>query len=331
MDKQLISNSEQLLRTLIEQLKTDVLFECFAGLLVESGTVEANNIHVLPKENYRRSYKNDIVLAKNKEAYEKEGYFEETESDYLTLYTSRSATLDYLPEDFYNTPDNTGELWNKETGERRSEAERKAYKEKIKAQLDAAHRFFKPVEVEYNKVRIARELQEVRQLENFDSILEAFWGRFKIINDKWKRFVRTLHLVPFILGDKTKTKALIEYVLDTEIELEFSVEQTCELSPAQRKALLGEEAIMGFNMLLGSTFYHYLEICTLRIKGINTATFFEYFKEGTSDQKLINEILNHYFPLNIEVRLDFEIEQPDEEEDTVREVPIIGYSSVLGA
>ena len=73
----LISNSELFLRTLIEKMGTDILFECFAGILARSGSIDAENIHVIHKENHKRNYGNDIVPASYKTTFEPERYFEE--------------------------------------------------------------------------------------------------------------------------------------------------------------------------------------------------------------------------------------------------------------
>ena len=163
---------EQLLRMVIERMHVDVLFECFAGLLVRASSFDANDIHVIPKEHYRRNYKNDIIYAPREDSFEDEHYFEKTDQGILKMYTSRSAVLDYLPEDFYTEPDNTDEFLT-ETGEKKTKDEIESYREKTKQQLESAHRFFRPLEIEYNKVRIQRELHELDQIENFDKIFSV--------------------------------------------------------------------------------------------------------------------------------------------------------------
>lgn len=319
-------SSEHFLRMIIERLNVDILFECFAGLLIRSGRLDPDQVHVIPKENENRNFKNDIIPIAPEDRFEKEKYFEENERGLYIMYTSRSAILDYLPEDFYSEPDTTDEFYN-EKGEKRIREDIEKYRDKAKAELESAKRFFRPLEVEYNKVRIERELNELEQLENFDSALIEFWKIFKIKNNKWRRFVRTLHLVPFIIGDKVKTKALIEFVLDAEIELDFDIEAFCEMTPEQQSVMTGTTKTLGFNVSIGNRVYDYQEVCTLRIKDISTEEFKEYFKENTDDHKLLNEIMKFYFPLNLEVKLDFSIKQKENEP---AEVPIVGYSSKLG-
>ncbi len=325
------SSNELFLRTLIEKLNTDVLFECFAGLVVRSSSLDVNDIHVIPKENHRRNYKNDIIQAPREDDFDPKHYFDKNDRGLLIMYTSRSSMLDYLPEDFYTEPDNTDEFLT-ETGEKKSKDEIENYREKVKEQLKSAHRFFKPLEVEYNKVRVKRELYELDQIENFDKTLETFWGSFKVTNGRWKRFFRTLHLVSFIIGDEKKTKALIEFVLETEVTLSFDIEEYCEMDDAQRKSLMGDERIMGFNVAVGNAVYDYLEVCTLRVEDLSTEEFFEYFDMESENRKLLDEIVKYYFPLNLEVRLDFSI-NPHKgiaDENNSVAVPVLGYSSKLG-
>ncbi len=325
----LVSNSELFLRNLIEKMDVDIVFECFAGILARSGSVDAENIHVIHKENHKRNYENDIVPASHKGPFEPERYFEENERELLIMYTSRSSILNYLPEDFYSEPDNTGEFID-ESGKKRTKADIEKYRAEALEQLKSAQRFFRPLEVEYNKIRIKRELDELDKIENFDNILQAFWGVFKVSNDKWRRFVRTLHLVSYIIGDKVKTKALIEFVLETNIDLSFTVEEYCEISKEQRKSLIGESWLLGYNVIVGNSVYDYLDICTFTVKDLSVSEFYEYFNENSEDRKLLNEMIKYYFPLNVEVRLDFSIKPEKRNNKGELVTPVLGYTSKLG-
>jgi len=153
MKNEPVLTSEQVLRTIIEQLETDVLFESFVGLLIHSKLVDSEKVHVIPKENYRRNYKNDIVPAQYKNSLVAEQYFKKDRDGILRIYTSRNGILDYLPEDFYTQADNTNE-YRDEYGNKRTEEEIENYQKEIKEELESAQRFFRPLEVEYNKVRI---------------------------------------------------------------------------------------------------------------------------------------------------------------------------------
>lgn len=319
---------EGLVRTILEKLETDILFECFAALLIKKNSVTEEKIQVVPKDNFRRNYKNDIIPAHEKNDFEQELFFEKTDGGTFIMYTSRSSILDYLPEDLYVEPDNTAEIWN-DNETKKTPNEIKEYKEQVKAQLKSAKHFFRPLEVEYNKIRIRRELSEVKQLENFDKTLEIFWKQFPIVDKRWRRFVRTLHLVETIVGDETKTKALIEFVLDKTISLSFSIEESLKISDDEQKSLTGDTMILGHNIVLGNTIYDYLEICTLTLEGLTTSEFFEYFDESSNSRKLINEIINYYFPLNIAVRLDFSITSDEEYSEEQVPVQVLGYSSTL--
>lgn len=342
------THREQFLRVLIEELNTDILFECFAGLLCRSKSIESNQIHVIPSENHRRSYSNDISLAPSTEFDEldhrglpKESkYLEEIENGVLTIYTSRTAILDYLPEAFYTQVGNADEI-SSDDDKLSPEQKTQNQRDKLKAELKSANRFFKPLEIEYNKVRIQKELEELNNLENLDKMFDTFWGVFNISNDRWKRFVRTIHLIPYIIGDKNKTKALITYVLGTPVSLTFDIEESCTMNKQLRSSLTGTDLVLGYNISLGNTVYDYLETCTLKIEELSDEQFYEYFDENSKDRKLLNEILKYYFPLNLELKLDYSIKQNEEiiasseqfetDEHKLFPIPVVGFSSILSA
>jgi len=326
-NKQLLG-SEEYLKVLIEELEVDILFECFAGLTARTKEIDANNFHVIPKENDQRNYKNDIVPATLASDFEPQNFFDENPLDVLTMYTSRSAILDYLPEDFYAKPDNTDEFY-KENGLKRTTEELEKYRAKAKAEIKSAVRFFSPIEIEYNKIRIKRELEELAIVENLDLSLNSFWKEFPMVDEKWNRFIRTLHLTSSIIGDKEKTIALIEYVLGTSVSLSFDVEEYVVVSAEELKTLTGNTSILGFNVNVGNIIYDYLEIVTLRVKDLSREAFSTYFDKTSDDRKLLEEIINYYFPLNVEVKLDFSIKSTPASQDEKTELGVLGYSSKL--
>lgn len=314
---------------MIERLGIDILFESFAALLIRSKKIDPNNIHVIPTESHTRNYANDIIPEPRTFDDDPQRYFSENDHDLVLMYTSRSSILEYLPEDFYTEPDNSNE-YKDEHGNRRSQREIEKYRARAKEQLESAQRFFRPLEVEFNKVRIARELVELSYMESFDDILEKFWDQFSVRNDKWRRFLRTLHLSPYVVGDLKKTKHLIEYVLDLPVRLSMSVEQSVVSTSEEMNALTGKEKVLGFNIVFGNEVYDYLEVCTLQIQDLSTTQFFDYFLEEGNGRLLVEAMIKHYFPLNVEVRLDFTI-CSDENEQNGEEEPlsILGYSSRL--
>lgn len=328
MTKQALEKKEAFLRDMLENQQIDILFECLVGLIVRAEGLDADDFHVIPMDNHRRSFKNDVIPVPREDEFDPIRHFTIIAEKYITLFTSRSAIIDYLPEDLYTDADNTNEFWD-EDGERKTHEETEKYKALKRKQLESANKFFRPLEVAYNRVRIWKELQAVGQLENFDNLLELFWG-IETNGDKyWKRFVRTLHLVQHIVGKPEKTKVLIEYVLGVKVSLSFHIEESCGLSPKAHTALMGEELVLGVNMNLGNVVYDYLNVCTLCLEDISTEAFFEYFDEQNSKRKLLDEMVKYYFPLDVEVRFDFKIKKAEKNESEERPPMVLGYSSVL--
>lgn len=323
--------AERYLRFIMETQGIDILFECFVGLLVHSGQADADHFQVIPRENNRRNYKNDIVSSPREHVrFDPERYLTEDGRGGYFIYTSRSSILDYLPEDLYIEPDNTQELSNAQ-GRPRSPSEREAYRAQRREQLESASRFFKPLEVACNRVRIERELSELSGLEDHDPSLQAFWSYYPAEQPRWKRFIRTLHLCPYFIGDLDKTRAMIRYVLDKEVSLEFSTEASCSMSPAQREELYGRDTVLGYNVMVGSDVYDYLEICTLTIEGVTRSEFYQFIDEESDSRRLLEEIIKHYFPLHVDVRLDYALSKASSTEEGEENSMVLGYSSVLEA
>lgn len=323
MEHNITKTSETYLKAIQQDQQTDILFECFAALLIAAEDLGPNDIHVIPIENAKRAFKNDIIPAKMEDAYDASNYFYQNEEGIFRIFTSRAAILDYLPEDLYAPVDNTDELYD-ELGNRRTKEEIEKYRIKTNEQLKSAVRFFSPLEVEINKFRIHRELNELKNLESFDRLLSTLWSDYAIKNSRWKRFVRTLHLIKHIIGDPPKTKALIEYVLGSSVDLVFTIDECFT------HVETGQDILLGENMSLGNTIYDYLEICTLLIENLSTKSFFAYFDHRSADGLLLKTIIDHYFPLNVEVRLDFSIKVLAAKPGVSQEVPVLGFSSTLG-
>ena len=325
----IIDQSESMgeaLRQIQQELDVDILFEPFCAMLSEK--MPPDKIHVIPYDHYSRNYRNDIISVPFELIHEDDRFLVVANEDWMQMFTSRSSLLDYLPEVFYVEPDNTKEFFD-ENRRKRSAQETEQYRKQVKTKIQSAKRFFRPLEVVFNQVRIRKEVAEIASLENFDTLLETLWGAYEIKNLKWRRFVRTLHLVRHVVGDLEKTEALIEYVLDTPVSLSMSIEESFEIEESEKRSLMGTENILGLNVIFGNTIFDYLEVCTLKIMDISTKAFSNYFSEHSEDQKILEAIINHYFPLNVEVRLDFSIRQ-DKDVESESELPVLGYSSKLG-
>ena len=285
-------------------LDTDILAECFVELLLSSGHFSVENVHILPADQFRRNYANDITGIQIDEDWQNEPMSKGLDSSsegLLKIFTSRSSLLNDLPETFYIDsfePDIPENAHNKEalTLQRRK---------KQKRILESAHRFFKPLEVEYNKVRILRELEEVRLLEKYDDLLRSFWDTITDSTPEWDRFLRTLHLLPYVVGDRTKTQQLIEFVLEKPVSFSEKIVSEIEL-PGELQGTLGQVGL-GFNFNMGNIIPCYVREITVTIKDLTPSEFFQYYDSISETGKLLQEIAKYYFPLDTDINFDFQI------------------------
>lgn len=290
---------QSLLDTISTKLETDILFECFAGLVADTKSYSANNIHVLPVQNFRRNYDNDISTVKELRIEdEKNDYKEER---VLEIHTSRNSILDYLPEAFFEQKPFKLKNETKEQWQQRLDN----YWKLLPKKIESAKIFFQPLEIEYNKIRVYRERGEVELLKNKNPLLEKIWQQFPIKTPAQRRFVSTLHLLTYVIGDGKKTKHLIQYVLGKKITLEFGVRQKTTL-PDTLKPALGQCAL-GFSTNIGNEIYEYARTCKLTIMDLGKREFFDYQDKTSIPGIILTTIEKYYFPLDIEVEKDFKI------------------------
>jgi len=337
------TNIQKLLDIISVKLETDILVECFAAMVANSGTYAENEIHILPAHNFRRNYRNDIVGIKQLTIEDEKNDYEEERI--LNIQTSRTGVLDYLPEAFFEQKpfklrDETIEQWQKRIEE---------YWKKLPEKNESAQRFFRPLEIEYNKIRIRRERREVNLLRDKNPLLKRIWKEFATDTLAQRRFVSTLHLLTYVVGDKHKTKHLIEYVLGKKITLQFGVREKTEL-PADLKPTIGSAGLaLGFNSNIGSDIYEYAQTCTFTIMDLQKREFFDYQDPQSVPRKLLDTIEKYYFPLDVEVSFSFQIstapQRKTRTDGTTYEAPIdqfylndnpksgegcIGFSTRLG-
>jgi len=184
---------------LINALKTDLLAEVLAATIVDDEIVaREEDVFFLPSKKYNRTFENDIMRLRKLED-------EDGDDRYIEIETSRNSIINGLPESFYL------EYTNKEA---KTEDEKNELRDAFQATLQAAHNYFKPIELLYNQTRISRELKELSLNKNNSHLLYSFWGERHLGSEEEKRFLKTMHLLPYVVGNTYRTEQLINYVLE---------------------------------------------------------------------------------------------------------------------
>lgn len=324
MKKDLQSSIRASLLNIHGRLESDILAECFAEMLISSGHFSEEQIHLLPKDQFKRNYSNDITrIELDEDLITKEESDKYETEQLLKISTSRSSILDNLPETFYIDP-------FEEEAENAYQQEDQILQKRARQQkiLDSANRFFKPLEVAYNRVRIRREREEVKLLEKYDDLLREFWKNISDATPAWDRFLRSLHLVSYVVGNKAQTKALIEFVLEKPVELSEHIEDQVEL-PKELKSGLGDIGL-GYNFNVGNVIPSYIRIITLRICNLNPEEFQKYYDEQSSEGRLLQELAKYYFPLDVDIKFDYRINPENEAFSFGKgDNAILGFSSKI--
>jgi hypothetical protein len=299
--------AHRLLAKVQGSLGTDIRAESFAELLINGKLLEEDEIHIIPTSKAKRDFSNDIVDTKFENA-DLAYQYHRKEKPLIQIQTSRSSILDYLPEAFFLSP------YDEVDEDKLSEEERKKAREAYKEKIEGAKKFFKPLELEFNRFRVARELHEVLMLRTykdiFEDIFDDSWPNLeKLIkkNSAWKRFIQTIHLTSYIVGDQEKTRDLIQFVLQKKVEI------TCEwvyepVQTSKTKLELGEVPL-GNEFYLGSIVYLQGMVARLSIKDLKPEEFYDYYEADSAASKLIGQIGKYYFPLDVEVKVDYQIQE----------------------
>jgi len=296
-------------------LEIDILAEFYAALLVENENVDFEDVFIIPKDNKRRSIENDISSLR---VLSDENYDEK----YLEIKTSRFSTVNALPEGFF---------LEQEYKTAKTEEEKQKLRKDFQAQLESAYNFFIPIEVEYNRIRIKRAYEEYSQTDNIGEVLYRFWGIRIDKDDIGKRFLKTLHLLPYIVGDKLKTSRLLEYIFEKEISIEFRTKEKSKF-PENLNLKLGNLKL-SIDTYLNNEMYLYEKECLVTIGGLNGNELFYYLKGNKVLKDIIERVEKYYFPIDVNVTFDFETTVASSmfflDTDQSKGIGILGYSTRL--
>ncbi len=324
MAEQLNQRRENLVRQCFEELSIDLSFETLTWLLIDQDT-PLDQVQVIPYANHQRNYRNDVTEAPKEFAEEASQFLRMTIDGFIHMFTSRPAILDYLPEDFYAEPDNSHELVD-ELGQSRPKRDIERHREEQKERQESARLFFRPIEVACNRVRLEREQEEVASIQNMDKLLHSIWGKEDLGSAAWVKFIRSHHLISYIIGDLDRTEALITYVLGTPVKLQLSQEPSTVHTREDILSISQAGPTLGYNMRLGNTVYDYEQRCSVSLKALTTKEFYFYYTEE-SGQDLLITIARHYFPMDVVVEFDFEINTDKDPEGMY--LPVLGFSTYL--
>lgn len=277
---------------LINTLKTDILAEVLAATIVDDGIVNRqDDVFFLPSKKNNRTFENDIINLRKLED-------EEGEDRYIEIETSRSSIINGLPESFYI------EYTSKEA---KTEEERNQQRDAFQATLQAAQSYFKPIELLYNQSRINLELKELTLNKNNSQLLYNFWGERHLGSEEEKRFLKTMHLLPYVVGNTKRTQQLINYVLEKKSNITIEVKPLSKL-PKESEPSLGNMHL-GFNTYINNSAYTYQKIAKVHIHDISNTEFHLYYKHSQIHGIILDRIEKYYFPLDVKIQYEFYIDE----------------------
>lgn len=286
---------------LLSDLETDILAEVLSATIIgEQLLRDEKEIVFLPTFKNNRKYENDIIEI-NLENDEKNNF------KCLEIVTSRYGIVNGLPDSFfiqYSEVKSNDDKYDFEQAE------------VFKKALDAAYAFFKPIEKYYSRVRINRELKEYELVKNNRYLICDFFGNQNPETEEEERFLKTMHLLPFIVGNELLTKRLIYYVMAKPVSIETTINEISFLNEAHQAKIEDSSypLTLGVNSLLDNCAYTYAKVVKIRIEEIPNEEFYFYapdhnfhFKKKQTLRNILDEIKKYYFPIDVDVDFDLYI------------------------
>jgi len=276
---------------LLNKLDTDILAEVLGATIINDEVVERDDdVFFLSGSSKKvRTYKSDVFYLKK---LQDENY----DDRYIEIGTSRSSILDGLPESFYI---------DRSLPEPKNEEEKTKQREALNATLQAAVNYFKPIELQYNQTRIYKELKELQLTKNNSELLYNFWGEQFLGSQEEKRFLKTMHLLPYIIGNKHRTEQLINYVLEKKSEISVKVKPFSKLSKKYQVKLGAMH--LGVNTYVNNSTYTYQKVAEVHIHNISNEEFHLYYKRSQVHGIILDKIEQYCFPLDVVIQYEFYI------------------------
>jgi len=274
---------------IIQKLSTDVLAEEFAAMLINDKIVDEDDIHLIPSDVNARNFNNDIVYFKN---IPDENY----EDRYLEIGLSRLNILNALPQSFFVEFDGS---------ESKTQEEKQRKRDDFSEKLSSAKKFFRPIEIEYNKTRVKKALNEQELVSNSSNLLYSFWGEQKIGSVEEQKVLKTMHILPYIIGNKEKTERLINYILDKETSISYYTVAISDLEKEEQVKLVDWQ--LGVNTYLNNQVYSYERYCNVTISNIDNLEFHLYYKRSKKHGIILDKIAKYYFPIDVNVEYKYKI------------------------
>lgn len=229
----------------------------------------------------------------------------------LEIVTSRYGIVNGLPESFFIQYSEDKTI-DDQYGFEQIEVFKKA--------LDGAFTFFKPIEKYYSRARINRELTEYKLIKNNRYLICDFFGNRNPETKEEERFLKTMHLLPFIVGNERLTKELINYVIGKPVSIETTIKELSSLNETHQVKLgdVVSPLILGVNSLVDNCAYIYTKVTKVKIEEIPNEKFHLYapdhnfqFENKQTHRIILDDIKKYYFPLDVEVEFDLCIEEKE--------------------
>jgi len=258
--------------------------EVFITELLESSSLDFEDIDIFNQSTFSRSYRRDVI------DFKVDSY--SNKNNKLQLNLARNGIYDSLPEGVFHEPVKT-----------RTQLSYKEIRQKNKEEEKSAREFFTPIENEFFVQKVKIEENERKLIDAFTNLentfLLDFWGLNKDLPEHYN--IKLLQLLPFahkISGNIELLELCLEKILNEKVTIKKKFKKTKNTQPSKSHNTLGVD----FALHLEHTHFSY-PIFDITIGPIHKKNEDIYLKNGVAMQ-FISIFCDYFIPLEIDTQLN---------------------------
>lgn len=297
----------------IEAIAYDIRAEIITNELIESNSIEPDEIAISNQGQFTRAFRRDVLGA----VIQDDSYGKQ---DYLNLQLSRDSIYDTLPEGLVHSLKEN----NSDKSVRQMIKEHKHQKK----QENEARTFFSPFENEIFHYRTKIESVERDFLYKLNGskplgFFYDFWGLpYDYPAVLVSKFIQLLPYAYKIVGNISLSCQCLESIIEEKIH--FKTASSKEYFEEKEQINLGENRL-GVDFICGNNYIDYSMYITIEIGPIVNNSFEKFIHNG-SIKRFIDCFYEHFFPMEAEVKTILIMNQ-ETEEFNFNKQPVLGYTT----
>ncbi len=297
-------------------LYTDYRAEFVAACLIESG-LSADEVRLI-REGLSKGGK-----AIDKISWE---YSSDNFSKYLSIYTRKRDMYESLPEGLFHK--------RLDVDDKKSmESVIESFKHARQVALSASF-FFKPFEIEIDRMLIEANLYEMRlekkdKHDDFVRLLGTYWPILQNLSLDKALFVIAFFSQSYRLTSTEQIAEVLSVFLGCKVDINLSYEKLT-LKSDDCKWILGERSL-DISTVLGDSISDYFPVMDIQINGLSSKYKDLIYPDSLAYKQFLN-IIELFTPADAEINININVDKREVSfylNEIPSKAPILGFSTVL--